>query len=390
MKAWLATIVKRFSFLRRIYRVIIGSSIKLLRTFVKTDDKLILINSFGGKKYDDSPKALFEEMRKDKRFEGYRVVWAFHEPSKHNVEGAEKIKTDTFKYFKTALQARCWITNSAIERGLGFKGRKTFYFNTWHGTPIKKMGSDELEHKNVTKKTVESRVDVMTAQSDFEADIFSRVFNIPREHFLMCGLPRNDSLVNYTAEERDEIRKKLGLPADKKVILYAPTFREYERDIAQNCVLAPPMNLSKWEEELRDNYCLLFRAHYEVSKVMQVLDNDFVKNMTSYPNLSDLMIAADILISDYSSIIFDFSVMDKVMLHFTYDYEKYSTLRGMYFDIRDSINGADNEEKVIEILKNLDYEKEKEKVFKFRDKYLNYYGKAAKSSLDCIIKNIGE
>ena len=390
MKTWLATIVKRFGFLRYIYRAIIGSFIQVLRFFVKTDNRLILINSFGGKKYDDSTKALFEAMRRDRRFEGYRIVWAFHEPSKHNIEGAEKIKTDTFAYFITALKARCWLTNSSIGRGLGFKGENTFYFNTWHGTPIKKMGTDKPDYKKKSKKNTVSKVDVMTAQSDFEADIFSKAFNIPRENFLMCGLPRNDSLVNYTAEERNKIREKLGLPADKKVILYAPTFREYERDIAQNCVLAPPMDLSKWEEALKENYCLLFRAHYEVSKVMQVEDNDFVKNMTSYPSLSDLMIAADILISDYSSIIFDFSVMDKVMLHFTYDYEKYSKNRGMYFDIRDEISGGDNEDKVIELLKNLDYENEKEKLLKFRDKYLNYYGNAVGMSLDCIIKNIGE
>lgn len=386
MKKLLIPIVKYVKWVYNIYFFVYGLILKILKLIVKPDPNLILINSFGGKKYDDSPKALYERIQKDTRFKKYNIVWAFHEPDRFEISGAKKVKTDTFEYFKIALAARCWISNSAIERGLNFKGKKTFYFNTWHGSPIKKMGADILENSNNTK----SNVDMMTAQSGFEADIFSRVFNIPQENFLLCGLPRNDVLVKYTENQRKSIRKELGLPEHKKVILYAPTFREYERDTMQNCVLAPPMNIKKWKEELGEEYILLFRAHYEVGKVMNVIDDDFVRNMTAYPDLSELMIAADVLISDYSSIFFDFSIMDKVMLHFTYDYDVYSSKRGMYFDIRDEINGANNEDDLIEILKNIDWEKERKANTQFRDKYLNYYGDAVEKSIDCIFKNIGE
>lgn len=390
MKKFLMTIVKKFKFLYGIYYNLYGVMIKFLKLIVKPNDKLILINSFGGKKYDDSPKALFEAMVKDDRFKDYKIVWAFHSPKDVELQNAEKIKTDTLTYFITALKAKCWITNSGIERGLGFKGKNTFYFNTWHGTPIKKMGRDVQKTNKSFKSKGGAKVDIMTAQSDFEADVFSRVFNIPRERFLMCGLPRNDVLVAYTMEKRKEIREKLNLPNDKMVILYTPTFREYERDKMQNCVSMPPMDISKWERELEEKYCLLFRAHYEVGKVMNITNNHFIKDVTSYSDLSELMIVADILISDYSSIFFDFSIMDKIMLYFAYDYNKYSSLRGMYFDIREHLNGSDNEDDLIEILKNLDCKKEKQNVLKFRDKYLNYYGNAVEQSLDCIIKNIGE
>ena len=388
MKKLIATVVKKMNFLYSLYFYLFSFFINVMKLFVKTDDKLILINSFGGKKFDDSPKALFDAMADDPRFSDKKIVWAFHEPEKFDVEGAEKIKTDTFTYFKTALKARCWITNSAIERGLGFKGKNTFYFNTWHGTPIKKMGADISSENQSFKSKSKSGVDVMTAQSDFEADVFSRVFGIARENFLMCGLPRNDALVKYTEEEKSAIRKRLGIEDGKKVILYAPTFREYERDSFQNCVLAPPMELEKWGKELGDTYCLLFRAHYEVGKVMNVSDNDFVKNETAHPSLDELMIVSDILISDYSSIFFDFSVMDKPMFHFTYDFESYSSKRGMYFDIREMLSGADNEDEIISLVKNMDIEKETEKVKKFKEKYLNYYGNATQKSLDCIVKNI--
>ena len=389
MKDKLMTAVKYFKFLYSIYFYIMSTAIRIMRLFVKPDDKLVLFNSFGGKKFDDSPKAIFDVMKTDDRFKEYKFVWAFHSPVKFAVEGAKVIKTDTFEYFKTALKARCWITNSGIERGLDFKGKNTFYFNTWHGTPIKRMGADIADTNKSFKSKGGNKTDIMTAQGDFEADIFSRVFGISPEKFLLCGLPRNDKLANYKEQDKKSIKNRLGIPEGKKVILYAPTFREFERDEKHNCVLKPPMNLSKWRAELGDEYCLLFRAHYEVANVMKIENDGFVFNMSSYPLLEDLMIAADILISDYSSILFDFSIMDKIMLHFTYDYEKYSSNRGMYFDIRDYISGADNETDLINHIKNMDIEDELNRTVVFRNKYVNYYGNAVRQSVDCIFDNIG-
>lgn len=382
------SIVKYFNFIYVIYHHLFSSFVNLLKLFVKPDDSLILFNSFGGKKYDDSPKEIFELMRKDSRFKDYKFVWAFHEPEKFDVTGAKIIKTDNLNYFITALKSRCWITNSSVERGLSFKGKNTYYFNTWHGTPLKKMGSDiSSDNKSFSMKG-DSIIDTMTAQSDFEADIFSRVFGIDRSKFLMCGLPRNDKLANYTEDERRTIREKLNIPQEKKVILYAPTFREYERDSKLNCVLKPPMNIKLWEKELKEDFCLLFRAHYEVGKVMQIEENDFIKNMTDYPSLSELIIASDILVSDYSSIIFDYCVMDKAVYLFCYDYDLYEDKRGMYFDIRNYFQNGINENEVIELLKNMDKEKELIRIKDFREKYLNYYGNATKISLDCIHNNL--
>ena len=140
MKEKIVLFVKYFKPVYKAYYCICSLFVNVLKIFVRTDEKLILINSFGGKKYDDSPKILCEAMRKDDRFLGYKFVCAFHQPEKFKVAGVKCIKTDTLEYFLTALKARCWITNSSIERGLNFKGKRTFYFNTWHGTPIKKDG----------------------------------------------------------------------------------------------------------------------------------------------------------------------------------------------------------------------------------------------------------
>ncbi len=385
----LANIIKYFKFVYSIYYYVFNFLLRFLKLFVKEDEKLILFNSFGGRKYDDSPKVIFEAMQKDPRFQGYKMVWAFHAPEGREIPGAVCIKTDSLKYFITALKARAWITNSSVERGLNFKGKNTFYFNTWHGTPIKKMGTDMGKENSSFHKKGEFRVDVMMAQSNFEADIFSRVFGIPRENFLLGGLPRNDRLASYTEEERAAVREKLGIPKDKIAILYAPTFREYTKDRARGCVLKPPMDLAKWEDTLSETHCLLFRAHYEVAKSMDFTENDFIRDMTAYPCLEDLLIAADILISDYSSIFFDFSIMDKAMLHFTYDYGEYAEKRGMYFDIRTHLSGSDTEDGVLDILLHMDREEEKKRAKAFQSHYVNFYGNATEEALSCIFQNIG-
>lgn len=387
MKEKLANIIKYFKWIYFVYYYSFSFFINFLKLFVKPDDKLILFNSFAGRKYDDSPKAIYEAMLSDKRFQGYKFVWAFHHPDEFDIQGAEIIKTDTIHYFITALKARVWITNSSVGRGLNFKGKNTFYFNTWHGTPIKLMGSDIVSTNQSFRTKSKNKTDIMTSQGDFETAIFSRVFGIPEGHFLCCGLPRNDRLSNYTEEYRSTLKKKLGIPSDKKVILYAPTFREYEKENGSECVLLPPMHLEQWKKELADNYVLLFRAHYEVSKAMEVKEDGFSYDMSKYPILEDLMIAADILISDYSSIFFDFSIMGKPMLHFTYDYEKYSANRGMYFDIREKLDGSHDEQGVIRLLKS-GYS-DTAKAIAFRNEFVNYYGNAVQESLDCIIKHIG-
>ena len=389
MKRALSNFLKCSKWIYFCYFYIGSFCMKLLKLFIVPDDNLILFSCFGGKKYDDSPKAIYELMVSDNRFKNYRFVWAFHSPEKFDIKGAELIKTDNLRYFITALKARVWITNSSIERGLYFKGKRTLYFNTWHGTPIKKMGNDIAANNKAFVIKKKMKIDAMTVQSDFEAEVFSKMFNIPMRYMLKIGLPRNDILANFKNEKKEHIKKKLGISFDKKIILYAPTFREFERDSANNCILKPPMDISKWKRTLYDEYCVLFRTHYEVAKSMKFKNDGFIYDMSLYPNLNELMLVSDILISDYSSIFFDFSIMDKTMFHFTYDYDKYSNERGMYFDIREYLSGSENEDELLSILRHYDEMTEKAKNKIFRQKYVNYYGNASFKAVEYIANNIG-
>jgi len=363
-------------------------TLNILKWFVKPQKNLIVINSFGGRKFDDSPKAIYNLMINDPFFENYDIVWCFMNPNSFEIQKGRKIKSDTFKYFITLLKARIWISNSGLERGLSFKGRKTFYLNTWHGTPIKRMGSDiAAENLSMKGKGKTKIVDVMSAQSEYEKDIFSRVFNNYIKDIRVIGLPRNDELININKPDIIlNIKQKLGIPLDKKIILYAPTFREYDKDEGNNCVLATPINFRLWECELGDKYVFLLRAHYEVAKKMNLPKTDFVMDVSSWQNLNELILVSDLLISDYSSIFFDYAITGKPMLTFCFDYDRYVAKRGMYFDIREELKtkNLDKQDNILKEIKSENWKNRYGITKSFREKYVTDYGQGATKALRII------
>lgn len=359
--------------------------LKLLGLFIKTNDKSILFVSFGGKKFNDSPRALYEYICKEKFFDDYQLIWAFNDPSKHEVGRAKKLKIDTFDFFKAALGSRIWISNSAVERGLNFKKKSTFYINTWHGTPIKKIGTDAIstsKKNGLGSKNIYTQ-DIMTSQSSFDAQIFNRLFKVDLKNILICDLPRNDFLTKYSNSDVQNIKKKLGIEKSKKIILYAPTYREFKRDKNNGCILLPPIDVGKWKERLGKDYVVLFRMHYEITTTLK-LDNSFAFDVSDYENLNELMIISDLLISDYSSIYFDYSILEKPMLCFAYDFVEYSNKRGLYLDIEKELpcDIALSEDILLTQIINMDIEDAIHKTIRFKNKYITRNGKSAKTVID--------
>ena len=369
-------ILKTNKIMYLLYSTIMNLLLKILSLFIKVDDKTILFNSFGGKKFDDSPRVIFEYMISSEKYNNFKFYWVFDNPEKYSIEKANIIKNNSLKFFIIALKSKYWITNSGIERGLKFKNKKTIYINTWHGTAIKHIGKDE---NNLKIKFNTSKPDIMYAQSNYDINIFSHVFDIPKENIILTGLPRNDELKNVTKKEIDRIKKELNIPLNKKVILYAPTFREYTRD-KNGCILEPPINLKLWEQELGNEYILIFRAHYEVNKILGIKESNFVKNYSDYPKLNDLLKISDILISDYSSIMIDYSILERPIFNYTYDYNEYKTKRGMYFELSEKLpnNCIEKEEILLDRIKNIDIKKESEKTIKFKEEFVEKYGEARK------------
>lgn len=377
-----------------IYRFFGNLFIWILSLFVRVNKKKILFVSFGGQKYDDSPKELYLKIKDDPYFSKYELVWAFHSPNLFET-GCKKVKIDTLKFYITALSSKIWINNSSVERGLKLRRRKTIEINSWHGTPLKKMGEDIHDNKSFKNKKNHKGIRIFCSQSEYDREIFTRLFDVNKESILISDLPRNDPLLKYTEKKNEEIKESLSIPCDKKVILYAPTFREFNRDKLNNCYIKPPVDFLKWQQKLGDKYVLLFRAHYEVARVLGIEDNSFVYNVSGYHCLNDLMSISDMVISDYSSIYFDYAILERPMLNFSYDYDEYSKIRGLYLDIKAEMGCNVNldEDSLLEEIVNLNEEEYKENARRFKAKFVPKAGQASEIVIDkikAIISNQGE
>ena len=367
MRQRLIYILKHNSFLQTVYRVVMGLVFRFIGLFIPIDDHLVIFVSFMGMGFNDSPKAIYDYMKSHPEYNDYKCVWAFEHPDKY--PELNTVKIDSFKYFKTALKAKYWITNTNIERGLKFKKKKQVYLNTWHGIALKHIGNDVQGRKDFNFKNI----DHLVVSGDYDEQVWKSAFNADPDSYLKCGLPRNEELWLASDEQKNNMREKLSIPADKKVILYAPTWRD-STDGGKSYEIKPPIHFDVWKRELGDEYVVLFRAHHQTTKVLGVHYDEFVRDASSYPAVNDLMIAADLLITDYSAIAFDYSVLCRPIFCYAYDYESYLAERGTYFEVDEKYpnKSCRTEEELLSRIKNIDYAKECANTKRFRDDFIQY------------------
>lgn len=390
MKSKIKAFVKSNKTIYSLYYHLGSFFLHIIGLFVKTDPDLILFISYGGQKYDDSPRVVYEYLLKHPVSSEHKYVWAFIEPDKFpQVE--QKVKVDTFAYFITAMRAGGWITNSSASRGLNFRKKKTKNYLFQHGMAgIKKIGIDIHESEKAFKIGFNEQFDAIFVEGKKEIPILSRAWEKDPSVFYTTGLPRNDDLATVTEDEIKSIRERIGIPQSKKVILYAPTFREFSCAEDGRNVLGIPIDFLKWEAVLGQEYVLLVTAHYEVSRLLdQLPQNDFVINAFKYPVLNDLIKISDILISDYSSIVFDYSIMERPIFCYGYDYDSYAKERGIYTDLNELFSHGvlRTEDEVLRAIKQIDYPAEcrftKEHI---KDEYIASYGNAAEKAVKVIFE----
>lgn len=367
--------------------------LRFIQLFVPIQKNTILFSSFGGRKFDDSPKAIYDEVCNRKEFGSWKLVWAFVNPNDFDIPRGEKVKIDTLAFFKILLSSQVWVGNSRIDRGIELKSKKHIRVETWHGTPLKKICGEE-NTATFAKKPEEYKgpIDndtIRCAQSEYDRTIFERIFHASKNSILLCDLPRNDKLLKYSDDEIFDIKKSLKIPQSKKVILYTPTYREYLVDKG-GTFLAPPINLIKWEKEIGSDYVFLMRAHYAVTSALNLKENDFVKDVSAYPTLNDLYAIADLMISDYSSTYFDYAILDRPMLCFAYDQEEYEKKRGLYLDLEKVLPCEidKDEDSLLKRIKHLDFENYSKRTRDFHKQFAQYAGNASKRIVDEILKRV--
>ena len=371
MKQKLVYLLKHNMAVQTLYRVLMSFAFRVLGLFCPVDNKLVLFVSFMGTQVNDSPKAIYDYMQAHPEYRQYRCVWALEHPERY--PDLQTVKMDSPAYFLKALRAKYWITNTNIERGLRFKKKSQVYANTWHGIALKHIGNDCPGRKDYNFDTV----NYLCVSGDYDEKVFRSAFRAKEECYLRCGMPRNDQLWNATEESRLAFREKLGIPQDKIVILYAPTWRD-STDGGKTYAIRPPVNFDVWQKVLGQQYVVLFRAHHLTTKILNVQFNDFVRDVSEYPQVNELMLASDILITDYSAIAFDYSILCRPLLCYAYDYESYLKERGTYFDMDEYYpeKSCRTEEALLSAIRNVNVQEAGERTRCFRDRFIQYGGDA--------------
>src|SRR5699024_10873297 len=326
---------------------------------------------------------IYEYMCQNDFYKEFKYVWALDEPSNYDLKNAYKVKMDSASYFIIALKAKYWISCVNIERGLNFKKKETIYLNTWHGTPIKYIGNAVSGRRDFDFSTI----DLFCYSGMYEKKIYLRDFNIPERSLLLSGLPRNDELYNVSLNKVKNYKKELKLPEDKKVILYAPTWRD-SKDKGNSYSLNPPIDISFLEEELKDEYVLLLRTHSYTNNLMGFNFNEFARDYSAFPDINKLLMVADVLVSDYSATIFDYSILEKPIICFAYDYYEYTKERGLYINLKKEFHGGiiSTQEELVKKLKTMDYKKECKRIKSFKETYLQVGGDATKKCIEHLLK----
>lgn len=383
LRSKLDYILKHNIVVNKIFKFSLSYAIRFIGLFIPMDEKAILFSAHS-RKYNDSPRAIYEKLISRSEFADYKFYWAIEDNYAMEIPGNYTIiKPDTFKYFITALKCKYWVTCVNIERSLKFKRKRTVYLNTWHGIPIKTVGNEAEGRKDYDF----SYIDYFCASGEYEVETYKKSFNVDAEQLLKSGMPRNDTLYNTTDEEIADIKNRLGLPLDKKILLYAPTWRD-SKNGGKSYQIKPPINLSYLENVLGEDYILLLRTHPYTNELLGVDFNHFVIDCTNYPNINDLMKISDILISDYSATIFDYSILERPIICFAYDIDEYSRERGFAMNIRSEMPGGivENEKELVERIRFCDFVAEKEAVKKFKQKYMQYGGSATEECIRAMFK----
>ncbi len=296
----------------------------------------VVYDSFAGR-YSDNPRALFEHRTKSGQGRGESHVWL-----------CDPRHADTFPAGVTTVvhggaeavaalnEADLVISNTHIELDW-CKKPGSIYLQTWHGTPLKRVHYDVLwapEGRLEALNRDIARWDYLLSPNAASTPRLRKAFRYDGD-VLEVGYPRNDVLTAPDASVvRAQVRQTLGIADDVTAVLYTPTWRDDEFYANNGSDVGIPLDVEAFVHELGPSYVLLPRLHYLVTHRAPRLERDGVIDVSRYPDVHELYLAADVMITDYSSTMFDFAITGKPLLFFAHDLESYrDSVRGFYFDL---------------------------------------------------------
>lgn len=293
--------------------------------------KTVVFSCYKGTQYSCSPKYIFLNLRK--RF-GNRLnyVWILNSHLEDNdLEDVKIIKFMSIKYFFYICTCSVYINNIFFEPFIP-KRKKQLFINTWHGGGAYKGNDDNRKNSKsmiLKDKIRDSITDYYISSCRSFTECWNTEFKFDKNKFLSIGLPRNDIFfINDVDKKKYEIKKKLNIEKNKKIILFAPTWRFKEREAAKKFILDFNIDelLDYVEKRFGGKFVFFFRGHHCMKDIFfeEILSKDFF-DVSNYPDMQELLLITDVFISDYSSCIWDFALTGKPGFLYTPDLIEYTT-----------------------------------------------------------------
>ncbi|MEY4398427.1 MAG: hypothetical protein RLZ53_1003 [Actinomycetota bacterium] len=330
----------------------------------------VLFDSFNGKVIGDNPLDIFLELQKVRP--DLKFYWTVGAGTKAP-SGATGIVFESKAWLDLLASAEYIVANTSLPWYFR-KVKGQTYLQTWHGTPLKRLVHD-IPPGSLTKSYLDTMDreaaawDYLISPSEFCTEVLPRAFGYKGE-VLETGYPRNDRLTTHTAEERQQLRSALGVSDPKTVlVMYAPTWRDYKRTATGNWDLVSYMDPNI---KLPDGFRMMFRGHTNTHAIDSTKAAGSAIDVTKYPDVTELYIAADVLVTDYSSVMFDFSVTGKPIIFLAPDLDRYRAERGFYFDFETEAPGPilTSDKEVVETLSKLP-----ETAIRFQNAYKHWQAK---------------
>lgn len=352
-------------------RNFISNTIYSLFRVLPINKKQIMFESMWGKKYSCNPRYFYEYI--DKNYPDWKCIWSLNDEHVPIQGNGIKVRRKSLKYYYYLATSKYFVNNGTFFHKF-IKRNKQKQIQTTHGMYYKTAGMDidgvyETEESKQEYMKNTSLWDYMTIQSQFFIKIMNSAFGYFNE-FMKFGFPRTDILyTKNNTKDIEKIKNKLNIPLDKKIILYAPTWR-----VVDDFELK--LDLKSFEESLSDEYILILRLHHVTVTNWNKLENRFIYDLSKYESVEELYLISDILITDYSSTMFDFSLLNRPIILFAYDLDEYENTRKSYYNLKENTPGPifytskDVENAILNIEET---EKECEKYRDdFKNKFLGY------------------
>jgi CDP-glycerol glycerophosphotransferase len=294
----------------------------------------VVYHSFEGR-YSDSPRALYEAWVRERP--GDTHTWLADPAHRHGFPDHVATVPPSGSPCVEALEG-CDLLIANTHTDVDWdKSQSSLYLQTWHGTPLKRVHNDILwappgRLERLSRDV--DRWDILVSPNSVSTGLLRGAFGYSGE-VLETGYPRNDVLSSPGRDAiRRRVREALDIDGDNIVVLYAPTFRDDDVFAEGRPDIELGMHVGSLAQRLGNGYVLLLRLHYLMTDRRPSERGVGVRDVSYHPDVSDLYLAADVMVTDYSSVMFDFAVTGKPMVFYSYDLDRFrDEVRGFYFDL---------------------------------------------------------